>query len=202
MVAIRSPKQDRSKKTRLRLLEATIETLVERGFSGASTPAIAERAGVSRGALQNLFPAKIDLLCAAIEHLMDRRLNEVSSRLLRGGPPTVGEMVELLWDIYTGDAFYAWNELCTAARTDEPLRAKLAEVNAGFYASTIEVLRALFPDLDDRRLTGAVRYLTSLMNGLALNRVLDDDDAASEAALELLHVGVAAFQLRQGDFPK
>ncbi|MGZ5404407.1 MAG: helix-turn-helix domain-containing protein, partial [Nocardioides sp.] len=35
---------------RLRLLEATVELLVERGFSGTSTTLVSERAGVSRGA--------------------------------------------------------------------------------------------------------------------------------------------------------
>ena len=43
---------------RARLLEATVELLVERGYAGTSTTLVSERAGVSRGAQLHHFPTK------------------------------------------------------------------------------------------------------------------------------------------------
>ena len=188
-----APLQDRALKTRKQLLEATIAVLVERGYAGAGLPGICRAAGVSRGAQQHHFPTKIELLCSAVDHLFERRLDEMASTLLGAELPSVDDFVSRLWRIYTGDAFYAFNELATAARTDAVLRARLVEVNANFYAAVHATLLSIFPNGDDARLLGAARYLTSLMNGLALNRILDDDDGASNAALELLKESVHAF---------
>ena len=48
-----------------RLLEATVDCLVEHGWSGTSTTLVSARAGVSRGAQLHHFPTKNDLVLAA-----------------------------------------------------------------------------------------------------------------------------------------
>ena len=117
----------------------------------------------------------------------------MASTLLSDDLPSPREFVRRLWGIYTGDAFYAFNELATAARTDDALRARLKSVNANFYEAVHATLLSIFPKGDEERLLGAARYITSLMNGLALNRILDDDDTASSRALSLLEESVTAF---------
>ena len=67
--AVRATQEERSRAMRLRLLEATVELLVERGFAGTSTTLVSQRAGVSRGAQLHHFPTKNDLVLAAVEHL-------------------------------------------------------------------------------------------------------------------------------------
>src|SRR5437016_14683731 len=67
---------ERSAATQARLLDATIECLIERGWAGTSTTEIVRRAGVSRGAQVHHFPAKEDLVLAAVEHLLQRRIRE------------------------------------------------------------------------------------------------------------------------------
>ena len=64
--ATRVPQADRTRAMRARLLEATVELLVERGFAGTSTTLVSERAGVSRGAQLHHFPTKNDLVVAAV----------------------------------------------------------------------------------------------------------------------------------------
>ncbi len=58
---------------RTRLLDATIECLVTYGYAGTTTPRVAERAGVTRGAQIHHFRSKEDLVVAAIEHLAQQR---------------------------------------------------------------------------------------------------------------------------------
>ena len=54
---------------RARLLEATVELLVDKGYAGTSTTLVSERAGVSRGAQLHHFPTKQDLDVAAVQHV-------------------------------------------------------------------------------------------------------------------------------------
>src|SRR5436190_7809532 len=75
-VPVRRSNAERSAATQARLLDATIECLVERGWAGTSTTEIVRRAGVSRGAQVHHYPTKEDLVLAAVEHLVDRRTRE------------------------------------------------------------------------------------------------------------------------------
>ena len=89
--ATRVPQADRTRAMRARLLEATVELLVERGFAGTSTTLVSDRAGVSRGAQLHHFPTKNDLVVAAVEHLTERRgaeLAEAVAHLPKGGRRT------------------------------------------------------------------------------------------------------------------
>src|SRR3954451_937937 len=65
----RMSQEERSRAMRRRLLEATIECLVDHGWSGTSTTLVSQRAGVSRGAQLHHFPTKNDLVLAAVEPL-------------------------------------------------------------------------------------------------------------------------------------
>src|SRR5262249_61236914 len=67
--AQRRTQAQRTAATRAALLEATVDCLVSRGFDGTTTTEVAHRAGVSPGALLHHFPAKAELLCAAVGHL-------------------------------------------------------------------------------------------------------------------------------------
>ncbi|WP_280510718.1 TetR/AcrR family transcriptional regulator, partial [Nocardia farcinica] len=73
----RRTQEQRSTEMRTRLLDATIECLVEYGYAGTTTPRIAERAGVTRGAQVHHFGSKNDLVIAAINHLAQRRVQAV-----------------------------------------------------------------------------------------------------------------------------
>ena len=64
MRAAGEPKQDRSRATRQRLLEATVHCLAELGWSAATVSVIADEAGISRGALQHHFPTRQELIAA------------------------------------------------------------------------------------------------------------------------------------------
>src|SRR6478752_2443633 len=72
----RDPLQARSLATRAALLDAALESLADRGYAATTTIETARRAGVSRGAQLHHFPTKAELLGAAVEHLLERRIAE------------------------------------------------------------------------------------------------------------------------------
>src|SRR5262245_66517292 len=79
----RRSQAERSAGTQARLLDATIDCLVELGWSGTSTTEVVRRAGVSRGAQVHHYPTKEDLVVAAVEHLCSRRMAEYRATLER-----------------------------------------------------------------------------------------------------------------------
>ena len=122
----RVPQEERTRAMRQRLLEATVELLVERGWSGTSTTLVSQRAGVSRGAQLHHFPTKNALVLAAVEHLSDLRgqeLAEAAARLPEGRRRTRA-VLEMLADHFTSPVFTA-AVVGLTARSRLPMVARL-----------------------------------------------------------------------------
>jgi AcrR family transcriptional regulator len=80
--------QRKSAQTRLRLIEAGIDCLIESGYAGLSTAAVAERCKLSRGAMHHHFATRIELVAAVVEQVFYQRLRGFLDRYftaLRGG---------------------------------------------------------------------------------------------------------------------
>ncbi|MCD6638465.1 MAG: TetR/AcrR family transcriptional regulator, partial [Nocardioides sp.] len=105
----RVPQAERTAAMRARLLEATVELLVERGFAGTSTTMVSERAGVSRGAQLHHFPTKNDLVVAAVEHITELRGAELADAVakLPGGKRRTRAVLEMLGDHFCSPVFTA-----------------------------------------------------------------------------------------------
>ncbi|MFE3545412.1 TetR/AcrR family transcriptional regulator [Nocardia sp. NPDC059177] len=142
----------RSSAMRARLLDATIDCLVDYGYAGTTTPRVAERAGVTRGAQLHHFGAKHDLVVAAINHLAQRRVTAALSEVtqVRAGADPVGAALEFLWDLHQGPLFVATVELWVAGRTDPALAAAMAEVEPLVNNAVLRAVTELIPE-DPRR---------------------------------------------------
>lgn len=188
---------------RERLLDATILSILEDGFSGATTRRIGQRAGVSRGAQLHHYPTRQHLLGAAAEHLLNRRHQEF--QLAQAGGLTsaaaIAAAVEFLWSIYSGPTLKVWQELVIAARTDAALREQLAGVNERFFARARQTLADLFgrPAVDDDELAAITRLTLAILDGLALNQTLEPDERGARNVLRLVETLAAAWseQLRR-----
>src|SRR5699024_11090972 len=119
----RTPQGERTRAMRIRRLDATIDCLGERGWSGTTTTLVSQRAGVSRGAQLHHFPTKRDLVVAAVEYIASKRRAELESTAddLPSDRRTRA-VLEILSDQFTSPVFLAALELWVAARTDETLR--------------------------------------------------------------------------------
>jgi AcrR family transcriptional regulator len=179
--------QQRSLATQQRLLEATIDCLVEYGWSGATTTVIAERAGVSRGAQLHHYPTRAALVMAAVEHLAERRAAEIRAEaaLLDVDPRRrIDRVVDMLAAAFTGPLFVAALELWVAGRTDPELRSALlaleARVGREMHRLAVELLAA-----DETRpgVREAVQATLDLLRGLGVANLLSDDSRRRRALL-------------------
>ena len=174
----RVSQEERTRAMRARLLDATVDCLVERGFSGTSTTLVSERAGVSRGAQLHHFPTKNDLVVAAVEHLTEVRAAELAAAAERlpTGPRRTRAVLRMLGDHFTSPVFTGALELWVAARTDETLLAAVApleqRVGRETHRLTVELLGA-----DESRpgVRELVQATLDLVRGLGLADTISDD---------------------------
>jgi AcrR family transcriptional regulator len=183
--ATRTPQQQRSRATQTRLLEATVECLVEYGWSGTTTTVVAARAGVSRGAQLHHYPTKTALVTAAVQHLAERRADEIRAEAaaLPGGA-RVDRVIDMLAAAFTSPLYVAALEVWVAARTDDDLREALvpleARVGREMHQLTVELLRVNEREPDVRE---AVQATLDLLRGLGVANLLSDDGARRTALL-------------------
>jgi AcrR family transcriptional regulator len=175
----RVPQAERRRITRGKLLDATIDSLIEIGYSRTTTVEVGERAGLSRGAQLHHFPSKADLLVAAIEHLADERSKEfeveLAQRLEQGDDP-VDTMVDMLWSMFSDPIYWATIELMVAARTDPELLEKLE----AFERSLGSRIYGAFKELtgqQGREAKGSLEMTLYFMRGLAMERIFRENEA-------------------------
>ena len=83
----RRTQQERRATTRAALLAAASELFTERGFAGTGREDIAERAGVTRGALYHHFDSKTAAFVAVVDELEAELLDRVVAAARRGTTP-------------------------------------------------------------------------------------------------------------------
>jgi AcrR family transcriptional regulator len=186
---VRRTQEERSAGTRARLLDATVASLVEVGYAATTTTEVCARAGLSRGAQLHHFPTRADLVVHAVAHLAKRRADEV--RLELRGSDSAAESfsraLDAVWASFSGPLFYASLELWVASRSDAALRANLVR----FERKVGRAMAALFRDLAGPEAARAKHFEDLLeltfhvMRGMALQRILRDDDTERRRLFEL-----------------
>lgn len=180
MATIREPKQERSRATRQRLLEATIECLAELGWSATTVSVVAERAGVSRGATQHHFPTREDLFLAALEVMFDSRI--VATLEQTDGDRSTEAVVTGLLESFSSPFFKAALQVWTNAAADPVLRERIVPLEARFGRLTYRAtVRALGVDDNDPLARHLVQVTLDLARGLGLADVLTDDSVRRRA---------------------
>lgn len=176
--------EERRAETQARLLDATVDCLAELGWSGTSTTEVARRAQVSRGAQQHHYRTKLDLVAAAVEHLVRRQQAEFE-RAFTALPPdrrTGASALDLLWSVFCSRSFRAMAELLNAARTDKALREPCAELTEQVVTVTKETFARLFePPPNPELVDVSLRGLLAMFTGLALQNGVDDDQYGHQA---------------------
>lgn len=147
--------QQKSARTRLRLVEAAIDCLVEGGYSRLTTQAVAERTQVSRGAMHHHFATRMDLVEAVVEHVFYGRmrlfLEDYLSNLARSSE---AEMLEIAaaahWRSVHTREYSAYLELAVAARTDQELDQFFGPVARRYDEVWIAEMIESFPQWRDQ----------------------------------------------------
>jgi len=168
--------QRKSAQTRLRLVQAGIKCLVEHGYAGLTTAAVALRCDVSRGAMHHHFPTRLELVSAVVDQVFYDRmrsfLEDYFSALQERGEELLVEVAcEAHWRSVQTPEYAAYLELASAARTDSEL-AQFFDPAAQRFDDvwTREMIEA-FPQLRDK--WDAMKLANDIVSATHMGMVLN-----------------------------
>ena len=175
----------RSAETYARLVDATVGAVFEDGYAGATMARIAERAGVTRGAIQHHFgDRRVDIIAKVTDHILSERQDAYAAFYGEPHGPPIDSRTAMK-AAYRDPATWFLIEVWIASKSDAELRervnATLREVNdqrdVGIAAQAIGFDEASFR---------VVKYfLRSLTRGIALEYSRKPDDALFDAVVDL-----------------
>ncbi|MEY2926180.1 MAG: hypothetical protein RL367_657 [Pseudomonadota bacterium] len=118
--------QRKSGEMRTRILEATIDCLVEKGYAGLSTSQVIQRAGISRGAMHHHFANRMALVASVIEYTVYQRMENFLSDYFKAVAAKADTSVTIVaarihWKSVQTREYAAYLELAVAARNDAEL---------------------------------------------------------------------------------
>ena len=181
----------KSAATRTLIVEAAARCMIETGYARTTTIAIAEKAGLSRGAMLHHFPAKHDVLQATLEFLFRTRLAALRKALARGvgaGGDRVDRFVAGCWAEASQPALLALTELALAARSERSLAAVFAAAQLAYVQDWRDLARAALRDADGSAAPSdaTLDVCRCVVDGLALGAQLQPPAAAPGHALRRL----------------
>lgn len=184
----RRTQAERSKETRDKVCEATLQALVDVGYEQVSTALIAKKANVSRGALTHQFPTRNDLFVAAFEDLVNGwrdgypfTLDPSETKL------SIGDLIDALWEnIFSETRYVAAIELMLAARQDNDLGHALRDVLKVWMQARDEItVRLIGGDVNDAEADLKVQLHLAVLRGIAMHMSFDSDPKTAQKLIDL-----------------
>jgi AcrR family transcriptional regulator len=191
----------KSRRTRARILDATMRLFADVGYHAATNALIAEAANLTRGAMLYHFGSREELVEAAIAHIeVERaRLFEQAAAL----PPAHGvdaaeHAIDSYWALLHELPFVAFAELEAAARTEPMLRERLAAAQSAFDHAQVGAFNALAQAGEDPRFQTSRDLGRFLLEGMARGAMTYDEPARRERLLAVVKRAVRVLN-RKGD---
>lgn len=174
-VQLDAPRQTRAQQraaTRAAILDATVDCLVEEGYSALTTRRVAERVGIAQSTVMHHFETREALLIEAVTHLAlrlaDEALEEVDLAALRS-PKHREAVLDQAWREFTSPHALAAAQLWVTAWTEPELAGTLRDLEERLGSILSATAGTLFPDLsDDPRFPALIDATVSLIRGLIM----------------------------------
>jgi AcrR family transcriptional regulator len=173
--------------TRQALVDSTIATLREEGFSGASARAISERAGLNQGLVFYHFGSVVNLLLAALDAVSEARMEKYSAAIAQVS--SASEIMSIATQIFQDDLDTGYVtvlvEMIAGASSTPGLGAEVATRIGPWFTFAKDALDKTFGDSPIAALmpSGDVAYsVVALYLGLEMLTHLNGD---REPALKL-----------------
>ncbi len=139
--------QKRAVATRLRFLDATLQSLAEKGYAATTTQEVCRRLNVSRGTLLHHFATREELIVETVEYILGENVRHFRKTMadIAGEQLALVDIARTLWEEHwTSNTYYAWLELVVASRTDAVLNRHVRSLSERwtekFYAAFREVM--------------------------------------------------------------
>lgn len=168
---------DRTTEMRKKLIAATIQSLIDKGYARTTAVEVCARAGVTRGALFHHFESLPALIAEALSDTYDRLLLESHPS---DADTTIEQWITWAWSRVSQREFKAVIEIWLASRNDPESTANIQPAIERYKEIfTPSKNNRLFMRFGSDRKAGAFyRLAVETMFGLALGRATNPDGAA------------------------
>jgi len=142
------------------------------------------------------YPSKEDLVIAAVEHLVERRIREFQATFadLPAAQRTPAAAMRVLYDHCFRATFEPWLELAVAARTDPALHARSSSSSLGSFDTALATFRGLFPTPPPTRpCTYCAAADLAVLEGLATGRMIDVPEDELAAVIDAFNAIAAPY---------
>ena len=183
--------EERSKATRLKLIEAAIHCLRTYGYAATTTTLVAEVAQLSRGAMLHQFGAKVDLMLAVAEHVVREQNQFMKDRVQAYAPGRdrwIG-LTEATWDSIKQPGSIALMEIMMASRSDADLGQRFPAVAEALAQTQRRGAWSLaqLAGITDRETVDTMSQLhRAAMQGLSVILMFSKDPTVVDPMLKLL----------------
>ena len=173
--ASRRTQEQRRNQTKEAILKATLTVLIEEGYEKFTTTRVAKTAGVSRGAQENYFRTKNELIVAATRYALTRAAEH--ARFLAKRAPRYSDPIEqFLADsksFFFSPTFLALMEIVAVARRN----SELAKINTPVVREFRKILNTIWSDAlctagyERRSIDSFIKMTHYLLRGMALTSI-------------------------------
>ena len=164
--------------TRARLIDATIDCILEEGFYRASSNQIAKHAGVTWGVIQHHFGTREALLLAAFQEGMRELIDTLESAVIAGATfeARLESLADVIWRFYRQPRFVAYEQLTLNLLRDPTMDAATVRLVRRRQAKIGELLTELAAQVVQRDIAEALppAALLQILRGLAIGLVLTE----------------------------
>lgn len=171
--------EERTAATRARLVEATLDLLLSKGYAGTTIVDIAAHAGLTRGAVAHHFASKDELVVEAFDRHLTLVTEDIRTYagLVRDGTLSLDDFIDRVWIIFSGRFFMLTLEEVTAARHNDYLRVRLVARTREFHQSLDAIWRQFFAEtgLNPLEIEVMLNATLCLLRGMGVQTVLRDD---------------------------
>jgi AcrR family transcriptional regulator len=190
----RRTQEERRAETLGKLLDATVQSVLEFGYANTTTRRVADLAGVSAGAEAHYFPRRADLFAAAIEHLAEVRIEEVRRRVAQlpeAAAERLAALLDLIWEDFSSPTFVVFVKLWVAAADEPELYRELVAAERRIARAITALGLELVGGLVDRpRVQEFLVLVLSACRGLALSDHFEPRDMKRRDQWRTLKAGL------------
>lgn len=189
----RRTQAERTEETRAALIEAAIGVLHNHGYNAATTAAIADEAGVSRGSIIYHFSTRAQLMSEVISFVYEQERHHYEELSRQGFDMSRPEdWPDMLWKVLSRSSGMAVLEILQASRSDSELAALVIPTQERVEQASVEAIMRWIPG-DPEHMRVMTRLFVWTIRGLAMSRVLSRDPDETEQAVHLFREMVRSF---------
>jgi len=166
----RRTQAERSAATRRKLESAAIDLICATGYFDLTLAKVADRAGVSRGAVQHHFGTRAELLLALINDFSPAYLRRIKPPANASLEARVDRVIDHFWTLYQHKQAIAVFHIWLGGRSDPELQPILRQTMQRFEQELDRRWREIFADrhLPPNRIAAARRVALAGLRGFAI----------------------------------